>query len=88
VPFGFWPALAALVLLCTITAGFGWFWTFKHVKAGPAAISIFTIPIFGLVWSRMWLGEPISPATAIAAVAIILGVILAEAMGLLKEKSP
>jgi len=78
VPVGFWLALGALVLFCTVLSQFGWFWVLQNMEAGPAAISTYLIPIFSLAYARIWLNEPIRFPTIIAAVGIVAGVVISS----------
>lgn len=75
---GFWVALWFLIIFCTILAYVGWFWAVERIGAGRVAISTYVIPLFSLVYARIWLGEPIGWPTVVAAGAIVAGVVIAN----------
>jgi drug/metabolite transporter (DMT)-like permease len=71
-----WWALAALALLCTGVAYLLYFRLIANV--GPArAISVtYLIPVFGVLWGALALGEAASPAMALGCAIILAGTAL------------
>jgi drug/metabolite transporter (DMT)-like permease len=56
-----WPAVAALAVLGTVTSGF-MYWIsmrlMREIPASAATSSAFMIPMFGVTWGGLFLGEP------------------------------
>ena len=66
-----WAAMVGLALLCTGVAYLLYFRLIAHL--GPArAISVtYLIPLFGVLWGALFLGEAVTP-TMLAGCAVIL----------------
>jgi drug/metabolite transporter (DMT)-like permease len=74
---GSWWALAALALLCT---GVAYLLYFRLIaRLGPSrAISVtFLIPVFGLLWGALFLGESLTGATLLGCAVVLVGTALA-----------
>jgi drug/metabolite transporter (DMT)-like permease len=62
-----WNAIAALLVLGTVTSGFMYWVSLRlmaQVPASAATASAFLIPFFGLAWGWLFLGEPVTPGMA------------------------
>jgi drug/metabolite transporter (DMT)-like permease len=73
---GAWAALAVLALLCT---GIAYLMYFRLIaRLGPSrAISVtFLIPVFGVLWGALFLGEAISGAMVAGCAVILVGTAL------------
>lgn len=83
-----WTALAALALLCTGVAYLLYFRLIANV--GPArAISVtFLIPMFGLLWGALFLGEAITPAMLGGCAIILVGTALVTGVVALPQRTP
>jgi drug/metabolite transporter (DMT)-like permease len=71
-----WWALAALALVCT---GVAYLMFFRLIaRIGPArAISVtFLLPVFGLLWGALFLGEAITPTMLLGCAIILAGTLL------------
>jgi drug/metabolite transporter (DMT)-like permease len=78
-----WLALAALALLCTALAYLLYFRLIAHLGAARAIAVTYLIPLFGVLWGALFLGEAVSPAMGVGGVLILLGTALAT--GLLRR---
>jgi drug/metabolite transporter (DMT)-like permease len=74
----FWWSLGFLIVMVTMVAYLGWLWTLKHFDASMVSISTYMIPVFGLVYSWLWLNEPMGVATLTGAMGIMTGVLIAS----------
>ena len=75
-----WACVALLGLLCT---GLAYVMYFRLIaQVGPAkAISVtFLIPVFGLLWGGLFLGEVVSAAMLVAGTVVLLGTALATGL--------
>ncbi|SDV48444.1 DMT family transporter [Chitinasiproducens palmae] len=73
------PAWGAALLLGALCTGFGYILYFRLLaQAGaPFAASVtFVVPIFGMIWGRLFLDEPITVAMLAACAVILLGTAL------------
>lgn len=72
-----WWALAGLALLCTGVAYLLYFRLIAHV--GPArAISVtYLLPVFGVLWGALFLGEAVTPTMLLGCAIILVGTSLA-----------
>jgi drug/metabolite transporter (DMT)-like permease len=77
----FWIVLAFLVIFVTFVAYLGWLWALRHFEASTVSISTYMIPVFGLVYSRLWLNEPMGIVTILGAIGIVAGVLIASLEG-------
>ncbi|MDE1950412.1 MAG: DMT family transporter, partial [Burkholderiales bacterium] len=77
---GPWAAVAGLAFGCTALAYVMYFRLIAH--AGPTnAISVtFLVPLFGVLWGALFLGEKLSGATLAGCAVILLGTALATGL--------
>ena len=75
-----WWAVTALALLCTGVAYLLYFRLIAHV--GPArAISVtYLLPVFGVLWGALFLGEPVTATMGVGGVIILAGTALATGL--------
>ncbi|HVN77320.1 MAG TPA: DMT family transporter [Thermoanaerobaculaceae bacterium] len=71
-PAGAWLAVVALALGCTAAAYILYFRLIAHVGPARAIAVTFLIPVFGIVWGVVFLGEAVTSQT-LAGCAVILG---------------
>jgi drug/metabolite transporter (DMT)-like permease len=72
IPTQSWLAAGALGVLCTGIAFVMYYRLIARVGAGRAATVTYLVPVFGIVWAWLLLGEAVTP-TMIAAGLLILG---------------
>ncbi len=72
-----WLALAALALLCTALAYLLYFRLIANLGAARAIAVTYLIPLFGVLWGALFLGEAVTPAMGLGAAVILLGTALA-----------
>jgi len=70
--------LAALVIFVTIIGYFLFLWALKQFDASTVAVATCMVPVFGLVYTRLWLNEPMGIPILISAGGIIAGVVIAS----------
>lgn len=75
-----WAALAALGLLSTAFAYLLYFRLIAHVGPARAITVTYLIPLFGVSWGALLLGEPLTPGMIAAGAVILLGTALATGM--------
>lgn len=73
-----WTIILALAAFPTALAFFLWFKALQRMEASKVSIFIFLIPIFAVVFSRIFLSEPITFFTAANAILVLIGVYLAQ----------
>jgi drug/metabolite transporter (DMT)-like permease len=73
-----WACVAALGVVCTGIAYLLYFRLIEHVGASFAASVTFVIPIFGVLWGALFLGEKITPAMIVGGAIILAGTALAS----------
>lgn len=61
VPMSAWLSLAGLGLLCTALAYVMFFRLIQRIGPSRALTVTFLIPVFGMLWGALWLGEAITP---------------------------
>lgn len=71
-----WACVAALGILCTGFAYILYFRLIEHVGASYAASVTFVIPVFGVLWGAIFLGEPLTPTMIAGGIIIIFGTAL------------
>lgn len=71
-----WAAVAALGLLCTGLAYLLYFRLVADLGAAPALTVTFLIPVFGILWGHLCLGEAVGWHTLIGAVVVLAGTAL------------
>lgn len=75
IPAKSWLAVIALGVLCTGLAYAFYFRLIQRIGAPRAATATYLVPLFGVAWAWMFLGEALTPTMALAG-AIILGSVL------------
>jgi len=71
-----WACVAALGIVCTGFAYILYFRLIEHVGASYTASVTFVIPIFGVLWGALFLGERVTPTTVAGGIIIIFGTAL------------
>jgi drug/metabolite transporter (DMT)-like permease len=71
-----WASIAGLALLCTAVAYLLYFRLIYHLGAARAITVTFLIPVFGVVWGALFLGEALSAAMVLGCAVILLGTAL------------
>ncbi|MDD4888103.1 MAG: DMT family transporter [Thiomonas sp.] len=77
-PLG-WASTAALGVVCTGFAYVLYFRLIARAGAAYAASVTLVIPIFGVLWGALFLGEPITPSMVAGGVIVLLGIALSSA---------
>lgn len=73
-----WASAVLLGVLCTGLA-FSLYYRLIHRIGAPRAVTVtYLIPLFGVLWAWMLLGEPLTPSMAIAGALILGGVALSQ----------
>lgn len=75
IPTTSWLAVLALGVVCTGLAYAFYFRLIQRIGPSRAATATYLVPLFGVAWAWMFLGEALTPTMAIAG-AIILGSVL------------
>ncbi|MGN6579499.1 MAG: DMT family transporter [Bordetella sp.] len=68
-----WACVAALGIVCTGVAYILYFRLIAHVGASYAASVTFIIPLFGVLWGALFLGEHVTPTTIAGGLIILFG---------------
>jgi len=72
-------AAVAYIAFAATTLGWGlWAFLLRHYSAGTVAPFSLLVPIFGLGFAALLLGEPLTARTMIAAVLVVSGVLLTQ----------
>lgn len=71
-----WANVAALGLLCSAVAYLLYFRLIADIGATRALLVTYLIPVFGIVWGVLVLGEPLSAAMVVGAALVICGTAL------------
>ncbi|HEY0230833.1 MAG TPA: EamA family transporter [Dokdonella sp.] len=74
-PIGSWLSAVALGILCTGIAYAVFFHLIQRVSASRASTNTYLVPIFGVAWAWLLLGETPTPTMLVAA-ALILGSVM------------
>ena len=77
IPGEIWAAVLALGVLCTGVAYVMYFRLVVRVGAAYAASVTFLIPVFGMLWGTLFLGEAVSPSMLAGCAVILAGTALA-----------
>ncbi|TCV94571.1 drug/metabolite transporter (DMT)-like permease [Luteibacter rhizovicinus] len=75
IPGKSWLCVIALGVMCTGLAYAFYFRLIQRIGAPRAATSTYLVPLFGVAWAWMFLGEALTPTMALAG-AIILGSVI------------
>lgn len=73
-----WVSAVLLGTLCTGTAFVLYYRLIARVGAARASTVTYLIPLFGVIWAWLVLGEPLTPTMALAGVLILAGVALSQ----------
>jgi drug/metabolite transporter (DMT)-like permease len=79
IPASSWVSAALLGVLCTGFAYVLYYRLIRRIGAPRAATVTYLIPLFGVVWAWLLLGEALTPSMAVAGALILSGVALSEA---------
>jgi drug/metabolite transporter (DMT)-like permease len=69
-------ALALLTVFPTVVAYLLYFRLISSVGPTQTAMTAYLIPVFGVIWGVVLLGEPVGPATVVGMAIILAGVVL------------
>ncbi|KVE36653.1 DMT family transporter [Burkholderia sp. TSV86] len=72
-----WEAVLALGIACTGIAYFIFFYLIAHVGPARAITVTFVIPVFGILWGALFLGEHVSTGMIEGGAIVLLGTALA-----------
>lgn len=75
IPVKSWASVIALGVVCTGLAYAFYFRLIQRIGAPRAATATYLVPLFGVAWAWMFLGEALTPSMALAG-AIILGSVI------------
>ena len=81
-----WGALAALAFACTAVAYVLFFRLIAAVGAARTVTVTFLIPVFGVLWGGLFLGEPFTLAMGLGGTVVLLGTALTT--GVIKTRAP
>lgn len=73
-----WSATVYLALVSTVIAYVAWYWALGKGGIARMATIQFLQPVTGVLVAVLWLGEALTPAMLIAALAIIAGVVIVQ----------
>ena len=73
---GSYAALATLGIVHTALAGFVFFGGLRHIRADHAGILMYAEPVSAVLFAALFLGEPLTLATVIGGVMVVLGGVL------------
>ncbi|MFC2029383.1 DMT family transporter [Chloroflexota bacterium] len=74
VPPSFWLAVLYLVVPCTVFAFAVWFGALERMPAGRAVGFVYLSPMFAVIFSRLWLDEPVTAGLVLGGVILMGGV--------------
>lgn len=78
VPLTSWVSAALLGVMCTGLAYVLYYRLIHRIGAPRASTVTYIIPLFGVIWAWLLLGEPLTPSMALAGVLILSGVALSQ----------
>jgi len=73
-PATVWLSIAFLSFLCTVFAFVVWFWALQKMEASQASSFTYLVPLFGVSFSQVILGESITLALIIGGAILLSGV--------------
>ena len=73
-PATVWLSIAFLSFLCTVFAFVVWFWALQKMEASRVGSFTYLVPLFGVSFSQVILGEPITLALIIGGTILLSGV--------------
>jgi len=71
-----WSAIAYLAAISSIAAYAAWYWALSRGGIARVGALQFLQPLVGVALAVAWLAEPLTPSLAVAATAIVAGVVL------------
>jgi drug/metabolite transporter (DMT)-like permease len=78
IPTGSWVSAVLLGVLCTGAAFVFYYRLIGRIGAARTATVTYLIPLFGVVWAWLLLGEPLTASMALAGALILSGVALSQ----------
>jgi drug/metabolite transporter (DMT)-like permease len=81
IPPASWLSAVLLGILCTGIAFVIYYRLIHRIGAPQAATVTYLVPLFGVLWAWLMLGEPLTPTMAVAGVLILGGVALNQRWG-------
>lgn len=78
IPAASWLSALLLGVLCTGAAFVFYYRLIARIGAPRTATVTYLIPLFGVVWAWLLLGEPVTPTMAVAGALILSGVALSQ----------
>jgi drug/metabolite transporter (DMT)-like permease len=73
VPRAAWLAMLALAVMCTAAAYLVFYRLFDRIGASRALTVTFLIPVFGMLWGALFLGEHVSSLMVISTGVVLMG---------------
>lgn len=70
--------LAGMILLVSVIGRYLWYWAFEHTSACNVGLASLTIPLFGILYSIILLGEALSPYQLFGGALILGGLVVVE----------
>jgi drug/metabolite transporter (DMT)-like permease len=80
VPIASWASAAMLGVLCTGAAFVMYYRLIARIGASRASTVTYLIPVFGIAWAWLLLGEPLTPSMGISGALILGSVALSQRM--------
>ena len=74
VPTSFWLAVLYLAVPCTVFAFAVWFGALERMPAGRAVGFVYLSPMFAVIFSRLWLDEPVTAGLVLGGLILVGGV--------------
>lgn len=87
IPVHSWASVVALGVFCTGTAYALYFRLIQRIGAPRAAMVTWLVPVFGVTWGWLFLGEPLTPSMAAGGALILGGLIFGQRDGNPRLKS-
>ena len=78
IPTASWVSALLLGVLCTGAAFVFYYRLISRIGAARTATVTYLIPVFGVVWAWLLLGEPLTLSMALAGALILSGVALSQ----------
>jgi drug/metabolite transporter (DMT)-like permease len=78
IPAASWVSAVLLGVLCTGAAFVLYYRLIARIGAPRASTVTYLIPLFGVIWAWLLLGEPLTPTMAVAGALILSGVALSQ----------
>ena len=78
IPAASWTSAVLLGVLCTGAAFVLYYRLIARIGAPRASTVTYLIPLFGVIWAWLLLGEPLTPTMAVAGALILAGVALSQ----------